>query len=323
MHRITARIFLFVFVLTSLGAALSPDRARAVEVVERILAVVNDELITEQDLQSMMAPVIAQYRTRFTGEELDARLREMRRQYLNKAIEDRLILSEAKRLQVIVNDDEVDAEMAAVRNKFPNREVFLQSLEEQGLSEKKLWSRFKDQIMVEKLINFEIKSRITVSPGEVTAFYNSNPDKFEQGERVKLQTILIRVSSRTDEEAKAFAEDLYAQVQSGKSFEELAKTYSEGAEAKEGGEMGWRERGQFVGEIDEKVFALQPGEVTAPIKSTLGYHIFKVTQKEQMSAKPLAEVRDKILDYLFSQKLRQRLEAWLENLRKNAYISIR
>jgi peptidyl-prolyl cis-trans isomerase SurA len=323
MHRIAARIFLFVFVLTSLGAALSPDRARAVEVVERILAVVNDELITEQDLQSMMAPVIAQYRTRFTGEELDARLREMRRQYLNKAIEDRLILSEAKRLQVVVNDGEVDAEMAAVRNKFPNREVFLQSLEEQGLSEKKLWSRFKDQIMVEKLINFEIKSRITVSPGEVTAFYNSNPDKFEQGERVKLQTILIRVSSRTDEEAKAFAEDLYAQIQSGKSFEELAKTYSEGAEAKEGGEMGWRERGQFVGEIDEKVFALQPGEVTAPIKSTLGYHIFKVTQKEQMSSKPLAEVRDKILDYLFSQKLRQRLEAWLENLRKNAYISIR
>lgn len=323
MNRSISNALLLVFALTVASVAASPQKACAVEVVERILAVVNDELITEQDLQSMMAPVVAQYRTRFTGEELDARLREMRRQYLNKAIEDRLILSEAKRLQVVVNDDEVDAEMASVRNKFPNREVFLQSLEEQGLSEKKLWNRFKDQLMVEKLINFEVKSRITVSPGEVTAFYNSNPDKFEQGERVKLQTILIRVSSRTDEEAKAFAEDLFAQIQGGKSFEELAKTYSEGAEAKEGGEMGWRERGQFVGEIDEKVFALQPGEVTTPIKSTLGYHIFKVTQKEQMSAKPLAEVRDKILDYLFSQKLRQRLEAWLENLRKNAYISIR
>ncbi|HXV18563.1 MAG TPA: SurA N-terminal domain-containing protein, partial [Candidatus Omnitrophota bacterium] len=119
MDRFAAKTLLFVLSLTGLGVASLPDRAYAVEVVERILAVVNDELITEQDLQSMMAPVIAQYRTRFTGEELDARLSEMRRQYLNKAIEDRLILSEAKRLQVIVNDDEVDAEMASVRNKFP------------------------------------------------------------------------------------------------------------------------------------------------------------------------------------------------------------
>ncbi|MGH7198062.1 MAG: peptidylprolyl isomerase [Candidatus Omnitrophota bacterium] len=293
------------------------------EVVERILAVVNDEIITEQDLQLMMAPVLAQYRAMFTGPELEEKILGARREFLNRVIEDRLILSEAKRRLVIVKDIEVDEMMADVRNKFPSRELFLNSLEEQGLSEKKLWNRFRDQIMTQKLTNFEVKSRISVSPGEVNAYYKAYPDEFAQGDRVKLQHILIRVGARTEEEAHEFAESLVSQLRAGKPFEELARTYSEGAEAKEGGEMGWVEKGQLLGEIDEKIFALQEGEVTAPIKSSLGYHLFKVTEKQKFSVKPITEVRGQIQDRIFKTKLRQRLEAWIENLKKNAYISIR
>lgn len=300
-----------------------PIESRAAEVVERIIAVVNDEIVTDQDLQLVMMPVVSQYRTTYMGKELEDKIKEARAEFLNKVIEDKLALSEAKRKQIVLKDVEVDEMMSEVRNKFPAKEIFLKALEDQGLTEKKLWNRFRDQLMTQKLINYEVKSRVSVSPGEVVEFYKAHPDEFTQGDRVRLQQILVRVGSRTEEEAKAFAESLVEQLSSGKSFEELAKTYSEGAEAKEGGEMGWIEKGQLMGEIDEKVFLLNEGEITSPIQTSLGYHVFKVAERQKSSTKPLVEVRDRIQDIIFKQKLRDRLDVWIQDLKKNAYISIR
>lgn len=307
--------------LLILGLLTAPT-ARA-EVLERILAVVNDEVITEQDLQVVMAPVAAQFRTQYTGQELEERLHEARREFLGRVIEEKLILSEAKKMQVIVKDSEVDDMVAEARNKFQSREAFLQALSEQGLSEKKLWERFRDQIMTSKLVSYDVKSKVAVSPGEISEFYRTNQDEFQQGERVRLQQILVRVSNRKPEEAKALAESLVKQISEGAAFEELAKTHSEGTEAKEGGEMGWMERGQLLGEIDEKVFALPVGGVTNPIETSLGYHIFKVLEKQPASLKALSDVRGEIQDRLFKQKLKKRLDSYVDDLKKNAYISIR
>ena len=304
------------------GLAFFASYPAKAEVVERIVAIVNDEVITEQDLQLVMAPVLAQYRTLYSGKELEDKVKDARQDFLNKVIEDKLILSEAKRKQVVIKDIEVDEMMSEVRNKFPNREVFMKSLEDQGLTEKKLWNRFRDQLLMQKLVNYEVRSKVAVSPGEISEYYKTHLQDFAQGDRVKLQHILIRVGSRSEEEAKNFTDSLVAQLKSGRSFEELAKTYSEGAEAKDGGEMGWMEKGQLLGEIDEKVFSLNEGETTEPIHSSLGYHIFKVVERQKFSVRPLEDVRDDIQDTLFKAKLRQRLEGWIKNLKKNAYISI-
>ncbi len=295
----------------------------AAEVLERILAVVNDELVTEQDLQMVMAPVIAQYRTTYTGNEFDEKVKEARRQFLDKVIEDKLILSEAKRKQVIVKDPEVDDMMNEVRNKFPSREVFLKSIEEQGYTEKKLWDRFHDQVMMQKLVAFEVRSKVSVSPGEVNEYYKLHSEDFTQGDRIKLQHILIRVGTRSESEAESFAQSLYDKIKAGASFTDIATASSEGAEAKDGGDMGWVEKGQLMGEIDDKIFALNEGEITQPIPTALGYHIFKVVERQRSSVKPLSEVRTQIQDIIFKNKMKERLEEWLKNLKKNAYISIR
>jgi parvulin-like peptidyl-prolyl isomerase len=304
-----------------LGALFS--EACAAEVVDRILAVVNDEIVTEQDLDIVMAPIVAQYRTVYTGNEYEEKVHEARQEFLGKVMDDKLILGEAKRKQVIVKDEEVDEMMADVRNKFPSRDAFLRAIEDQGLTEKKLWNRFRDQLMTQKLVSYEVKSKVSVSPGEVNEYYKSHSQEFVQGDRVKLQHILIRTSTRSEEEARALAEDILSQLRAGKAFEELARLNSEGAEASDGGEMGWVEKGQLMGEIDEKVFGLEKGQLAGPIQSSLGYHIFKVVERDQFSVKPISEVRSKIQDVLFKEKLRERLESWMKSLKKNAYISIR
>ena len=311
------------FLALIFAAALFSPGVYASEVVERIVAVVNDEIITDQDLNLVLAPVAAQYRTIYTGGELDARMKTARQEFLNKLIEEKLILSEAKRKQVILKDAEVDEMMTEVRTKFPTRELFLKALEDQGITEKKLWNRFRDQIMTQKYVNYEVRSKVSVSPGEISEYYKTHEQEFVQGQRVKLQQILVREGARSDEEAKAFAESLVDQLRAGKTFEELAIAYSEGTEATEGGAMGWVEKGQLLGEIDDKIFELAEGGTTEPIKSALGYHIFKVTEKQEASAKPLSDVRNEIHDAIFKEKSKKRLDTFIGNLRKNAYISIR
>ena len=312
------------FLVYSIAGLFFCSHAFANEVVERIVAVVNDEIITEQDLEFMMAPVVAQLRTRLTGAEFEEKVAQTRQEFLNKVIEDKLILSEAKRRKVIVKDAEVDDTMTDVRNKFPSREVFMKSLEEQGLTEKKLWNRFHDQVLTQKLVAYEVKSKVSVSPGEVNEYYKTHAQEFLQDDRVRLQHILIRVGPRSEEEAKAFSESLIKQLGEGKSFQELAKAYSEGTEAKEGGEMGWVDKGQLMGEIDEKIFVLSEGQITAPaVKSSLGYHIFKVIERSKASGKPFADVKDQIQDKLFREKLKERLDHWIDGLKKTAYISVR
>ncbi len=312
-----------LLVVCGLWSAVHGLPLHAAEVLERILAVVNDEIVTEQDLDVVMAPVVAQYRTTYTGAEYDAKIKEVRQEFLSKVIDDKLILSEAKRKQVILKDQEVDEMMTDVRNKFPSREAFIAAIEGQGLSEKKLWNRFHDQLMTQKLVSYEVKSKVSVSPGEVNEYYKKNSQDFMQEEKVKLQHILIRTSTHSEEEAQELATRIAQEAKSGAAFEELAKKYSEGAEAKEGGEMGWVEKGQLLGEIDKNVFSLEAGQITAPIMSSLGFHIFKVLEKTSLSIRPLSEVRGDIQDRIFKEKLKERLETWMQSLKKNAYISIR
>ncbi|MEI8344874.1 MAG: peptidyl-prolyl cis-trans isomerase [Candidatus Omnitrophota bacterium] len=310
-------------VLLTAALCVCAQAAEDVSVLERILAVVNDEIVTEQDLQIVMAPVAAQYRASYTGQEYQDKITAARGEFLNKLIEDKLILSEAKRKQVIVKDPDVDETLAEVRNKFPSREVFLKAITDQGLTEKKLWDRFRDQLMTQRLVSYEVKSIIFVSPGEISEYYKAHPEEFVQPDRVKLQHILVRIGSRTDEDAKILVDGVALQGAQGKSFEELAKAYSEGGEAKEGGNMGWVEKGQLLGDIDQKVFATEPGKTTEPIKSSLGYHLFRVVERQAHTARPQAEVRDQIQDTIYKEKIKKRLDAWISGLKKTAYISIR
>ncbi len=321
--------FISLKIFVVMGIALVPSflvgthSAFAAEVVERIVAVVNDELVTERDLELAMAPVVEHFRTLYTGNQFDENLKKARQDILNKVIEDKLILSEAKRKKITAQDAEIDEMIQEVRNKFPSHEIFVKAMEAQGVTEAELRKRFHDQLMVQHLVDYEVQSRVAVSPGEVSVYYKEHEKEFTGKPQVRLQQILIRSSNgRTLEEAKASAESLVEQLKKGSSFDELARSHSEAAEAKEGGQMGWVDKGQLLGRIDEEIFALGVGEITQPIESSLGYHIFKVMEKKDVETKPFSEVKDDIQSAIFRKKMTQRLQAWIAQLRANAYLSV-
>ena len=307
------------------GPALAPA-ARAEEssvTLDRILVVVNDEIITEQDLRAAAEPLIAQYRATLTGAALEEKVIEIRQKVLDGLIDDRLVSSQAKKEKIQVDEKEVDEMMADVRKKFPSQEVFETVLRQQGVSVAKLRERFRDQILGRRTIDLKVRSEITISPGEVRDYYDTHPDEFRAPEKARVRQILVRVGEghRPSEEAEALVRSILDEVQKGRSMEDLARRYSEAAEGPDGGDLGWVEKGQFVEHIDQEIFGLQINQVTAPIQTQLGYHLFRLEARKPPEIRSFDQVRPRIESVLYRKKTAERLTLWLKELRTNAYIA--
>lgn len=295
---------------------------RSEETLDRILVVVNDEIITERDLQSTIEPVISQYRATMSGHALEAKVAEARKVYLEQLINERLIRSAAKRGNVTVDEEEVDEMMDEIRRKFPSQEAFGRVLADQGLSFKKLKERFRDQILNRRMVDLKVRSRLTLSPGEIRDYYDQHQDEFKGLDKVRVRQILIRIGEqRSEEEAQELLLSILEELDKDGDMTTLARLYSEAAEAAEGGDMGWVERGQLIEKIDRQIFQLSVGQYTPLIRSQLGYHIFKVEEKKDAETRSFEQVRNRVQSLLYRRKTSSRIEAWLKELRQNAYIA--
>ncbi len=156
------------------------------EVVDRIVIVVNNEIITQREVDVILAPIYAQYRTMYQGEELIRKLEETREQILKQLIEDRLILSEAKKQNVAVEEKEIDARINDIKKKVGTEADLENMLNEQNLTLKELRERYKEKIMIRKLIDQKVGARIIITPLEVKDYYAAHKEEFLHPEEVKL-----------------------------------------------------------------------------------------------------------------------------------------
>lgn len=320
--------WIWIPVLVSL--AFTPDSAWARrELLDQVIAVVNDEPVTQSELDVLLRPLYDQFREEYRGEELVVKINEARQKLLNQLIEDRLVYQEAVNQKVEVDQAEVDRAVAEFKKRFPNEMAMEEVLREQGLALTDLKERFRKQAMIRQLHNMEIRSKIVVSPKEIEEFYQKNPEKFSSRERLKTRSITVKKSYETrekgltDEDAKKKILDIRAKILSGQDFASLAKESSEDVHAEKGGLSDWVERGTMIPVINDVIFALKLGEISDVIETPMGYHLFRVEEREQGSQKNLEEVREQIFEELFRQKGDERFYDWMQELKKNAYISIR
>ena len=294
-------------------------------VVDKIVVVVNNEIITQREVDIMLAPIYGQYRNMYKGEELIRMLEEVREKILKQLIEDRLIFSEAKKLNITVEEKDVDAKVDEIRNKMGSERELENMLNEQNLTLNELRARYKEKIMIRKLIDQKVGAKIIITPLEVKNYYNNNKDNFMQPEEIKLRTILIKPKKEQGGETGALQliRDLMKRLKEGCGFEGLAKEYSDDPAAAEGGLMGYVKKGDLMPQIENIVFNLKEGEMTGIIQSPLGYHVFKVDEKRIRRAKELAEVRQDIEEFLYREKASQRLKGWIDSLAKSAYIEFK
>lgn len=295
------------------------------EVVDKIVVVVNNEIITQREIDMLLAPVYGQYRNEYKGEELIRKLEEAREKILKQLIEDRLILCEAKKQNIVVEQKEIDAKVDELRKKMSSGQDLEAMLNEQNLTIKELEARYREKIVIRKFIDRKVGARIIITPLEVKSFYVAHKDEFLQPEEVKLRTILIKPKDEEGGPKKALElmRDILKRFKEGGAFEGLAREYSDGPGASEGGIMGYVKRGDLLPQLEEIVFNLNEGQTSGIVQSQLGYHIFKVEEKKARRNKELPEVRQEIEEYLYREKANEKLKGWIDSLAKSAYIEFK
>lgn len=294
------------------------------QTIDKIIVVVNDEIITQSDVDKVLSAIEAEYSTIYTNtEELEQKLKEAEENIINQMIEEKLILSEAKELDIEIDQARIDRRIEEIKEKFSSEEEFEKALERQELTLKNLRDRFGDQEIMKKAVEYFVRSEINLDLMEIRQFYQSHKSELVRPEKARLRNILIKAENEENEYmALQKAKSILGRLNKGENFEELARIYSQGANAGEGGDLGFIERGQLIKEIDEVVFALAPGEFSDVIRTNQGYRIFKLEEKKSKELLSFEEAQDEIRQILYNTKFTEVFKEWLAKLKEEAYIVI-
>ena len=295
------------------------------QTIDKIVAIVNSEIITQSDVDRVLATIEAEYEVIYPdSRELAQKLKQAEANITSQMVEEKLVLSEAKKRGIKIDEDIVEARIEQIRQSFPSAQEFEQAFTKQGLTLKELRDRFGDQEIMKKAVDYFVRSKIKVDPIEISRYYQTHQKKLTHPEKAKIKTILFRVDESCSEyNALKLAKFVLERLNKDEKFEDLAKVYSQGANAEEGGIIGFIEKGQLIKEIDQAIFALEPGEYSHVIKTDQGFRIFKLEERKPAWPLSFTEAQDLIENMLYKEKFAQRFKEWIDELKKEAYISIK
>jgi len=292
------------------------------EVVDKVEIIVNDEMITRREIDSSLAPIYEKFKTVYSGEELISKLVEARQKIVEQLIDDRLVYSEAKRMNVQVGDSEVDEKVKETIRHFGSKEEFQKALSIQQITEKELRDRYREQVASRRLVDQKVGSKVVITPLEAIEYYDKHAAEFAEPEELNVLNIMVKPGEDVKKSATLIKE-IKKRLNEGCDFGGLAKIYSEGPGAEQGGAMGYMKRGDLMPQIEDAIFKLKDQEISGVIQTSAGYHIFKVVDRKPAKIRTLNEARDDVEGAIFRQKVNEKIKAWVATLRKNAYIEIR
>lgn len=294
----------------------------AAEVVDKIEVIVNDEMITRREIDRLLTPVYEKYKTMYSGETLLFKASEARQRIIEQLIEDKLIYTEAKKLNITVGDNEIDEKIQVSIDRVGGRAEFERAIASQQITVKELRARYKEQAMSRRVIEQKVGTKVGVTPIEIENYYARHIDQFTQPEEALVLNIMIKPEDNPAR-AASLAKEISKRLKEGCDFGGLAKIYSQGPGAEDGGRMGYVKRGDMMPQIEDAIFKLNIGEVSDVIQTAVGYHIFKVEEKRPGKVRTLKEARRDVEEAVFMEKMNQKVKVFVEGLKKNAYIEIR
>ena len=288
--------------------------ARA-EVVDEVVAVVNSEVITRSELLR-----VAQ--VNFSNAD-PSRYREV----LEKLIDQKLIDQATKDMPIKVSEKEIDAMIQGFKenNKITDDQL-KDALRQQGLTWEGYRKEISEGIRRNQVISQMFRSEISLSEKEIKDYYQKHPDNFFEPAQVKLEQIFFPVPDQaTPENKKAVsqsAEESLKKIKSGEDFQKVAQGLNL-PENNTSCDVGMYKKGELMNTLDQEAFTLKPGEISNVISTNKGYCIIRVLERSEEKTKKIEEVNGAISNYLFQQKMEDKLQEWLQELRTNAYIDIK
>jgi peptidyl-prolyl cis-trans isomerase SurA len=299
---------------------VSPD------VLDRVICVVNNDAITQYELDEAELYYLAETREQMRDGEARKTLRG---RLLQNLIENRIQLQQAERDKVVIEDAELAENIADIMKKLKAKDEkeFEQLIKVQGLTMEGVKKRLREQLMVQRVVRRKVALRISVTEQEIDKYLAENREKLETGLTFAARHILVLPDPTKGEEgwleASRKVDEIYAHLLEGQDFIDLATKYSEDASAKDGGSLGKLKKGELAADIEEAILRLKPAEASTPFRSQVGYHLFRLESREALTGEGLVQVRSQIRDILYRQKYDARLKDWLVEIKQRAIIDIR
>ncbi len=301
-------------------AAISPGGS----VVENVVARINDQIISRSDVERSEQQLVQELNQNNAS---PADREQRQKDLLRDLIDQQLLLSRAKELGLNA-DAEVVRRLDEIRkqNHLDTMEDLEKAARQQGVSFEDFKAQIRNNVLTQQVVRDEVGQRLRLNPAEEQSYYEAHKSEFEQPEQVRLSEILVPTpENATDAQvtaAKEKADLIDAKVKAGGDFEALAKEYSGGPTAKQGGDLGVFKRGGLAKVLEDATFSLPAGQITAPIRTKQGFILLKVTDHQQAGVAPLKQVEPQVQEAMYMQEMQPALRAYLTKLREDASIEI-
>ena len=324
---------IFALGVLALLAALVPAgvRAQAKPVADAdIVARVNDDVITLSDYQKAeneLRSEVAQDCQGCPQEQIDAQFKQKQKDLLRGMIDQSLMAERAKDMGINVEPD-LTKRLDEVRkqNGLATIDDLKKGVEASGLSWEDYKTTIRNGLLQKEVVQREVGSRIDISPDEVKQYYEAHPQEFTLPERVTLSEISVSTEGKKPEEfdaLRAKAEGLRTSVINGDDFGKVARLYSEGSTAKEGGALGTFKRGELSPQIEDIVFQMRKYQLTDVIQTRTGFEFLLVEDHLQAGLESIDKVQTEIRNTIHAQKVQPLLRDYLAGLREQSNITIK
>jgi peptidyl-prolyl cis-trans isomerase SurA len=310
--------------LSCIFMVLVLSRADASFLLDRVVAIVNQEVITWSELYRAMEADASPKVKAMKEEERKKVFKENEASFLNTLINLKLQLQEARHAGIRVTEEETKESIDNIKKKYSmDDDQFRDSLKSEGYTFEEYRKRLQEQIMVSKVVNQQIRNKIIISEADIDAFLKTNKEFAASAERYRIRQIFFKMPKDANDRIKTEerAEAVYAKILQGGSLPELAREYSEDNSRDMGGDLGFIDKGSLAKEFSDVLSVMKTGDVSKPFWTGTGMHIIKL--EEQTSSKNAAELRENARKALNEKLFMERYNAWIKSLREQSFIDVR
>jgi peptidyl-prolyl cis-trans isomerase SurA len=294
--------------------------------VEDIVARVNDQIITQSDYDRARKELDDEAKQH--GATMQ-QISEAHQDLLRDLIDRQLWLSKGKELG-INGETELIKRLDEIRKQYnlPTIEDLEKAAKEQGVSFEDFKANIRNQIITQSVMREEVGRRIQFTQGELERYFEVHKQDYAKPESVELSEILVSTGADPDDAAKvaagkAKADDIEARLHAGGDFSQLAKSFSDGTTAADGGAFGTFRKGELAKVFEDATFGLKPGQYSDPIRTKQGYIIFKVNQHIPGGVPAFKDVQQDVEQNFYESRMEPALRAYLTEMREAAYIDLK
>jgi parvulin-like peptidyl-prolyl isomerase len=293
------------------------------DVIEEIVAIVNDDIITLSQFMAEHEDYYQSLRAQYKGDEFNKRYAVLKENLLDQMITDLLLFQEAEKMEI--NADEqfrLWLEDLKKENNINSDAELIQALQQQGVDYEKWRSKIKLNIMKEAVIVTEVRRNIVLDDSEIVNYYKLHPEEFTELPEYKLRAIYLSAEGGNEEEVEVKKREIDEKILSGEELSALAGKYSEGPEKEKQGELGSFKKGELEKDLEQAVEKLKVGEMTPWLKVRTGWFLLKLEERKESRLQSFEEVRGRIEEKFFNEKSQAKLDEYLKKLKEKSHIKI-